>query len=99
MARTSRSYQAWCLVRRILGMPVFPPGISVGERVWIGRGVELDWSHGSLITIGDDATIAQGARLLCHDASSRHRLGVTWVAPVTVSDGAFIGAWRILPRH
>jgi len=91
MARTSRSYQAWCFVRRLLGLPVYPPGISVGERVWIGRGVELDWSHGLLIAIGDDVTIAQGARLLCHDASSHHRLGVTWVAPITVGDGVFIG--------
>ncbi|MDP2234517.1 MAG: hypothetical protein Q8K89_12835 [Actinomycetota bacterium] len=77
-------------------MTVFPPGICVAKGVWIGRGVEFDWTYGFLIEIRDDVTIAQGARLLCHDASSQSRLGVTWVAPITVCGGAFVGAEALI---
>jgi Hexapeptide repeat of succinyl-transferase len=33
-----------------------------------------------------------GTRLLCHDAASNRRLGVTWCAPVVVGKRAYIGA-------
>ena len=73
------------------GHPLLPPGIVVGRDVFLGKGVKLDWSHGRHITIGDFATIADGARLLCHDASSNARLGATWVAPVSIGHSAFVG--------
>lgn len=91
MGLADRAYQLKCFVRRVFGLPVFPPGIRVGSDVWIGRGVEFDWTYGHLIEIGPRATIAQGARVLCHDASSQVRLNVTWVAPVTIEAGAFVG--------
>jgi len=77
-------------------MPVFPPGIRVAKGAWIGRGVEFDWSYGYLIEIRDRVTIAQGARLLCHDSSSQARLGVTWVAPITIGEGAFVGVEALI---
>ena len=48
--------------------------------------------HGHLITIGDGATVVDGTRILCHDASSNRRLGLTWVAPVSIGARAFVGA-------
>jgi len=91
MVLKGRPYQAWCFMRRFFGMPVFPPGIRVAPDAWIGRGVEFDWSYGFMIEVRDRAIIAQGARLLCHDASSRSRLGATWAAPIVVDRDAFVG--------
>lgn len=58
----------------------------------MGQPCWLDFSHGRHITIEDNATLAPGVRILCHDASSNRRIGKTWVAPVTIGAGAFIGA-------
>jgi maltose O-acetyltransferase len=41
-------------------------------------------------------TIAPGAYLLAHDASTKSLIGYTWVAPVTIEDGAFIGAYAVI---
>lgn len=75
---------------------MLPPGIRIGRRVWIGDPTRFDWSHGRHITICDGATLAPGVRILCHDASCVRRMGGTWVAPVTVGAGAFIGAESVL---
>lgn len=74
------------------GEPRIPSGTSIGKDVFIGERVLLDWEFGHLITIEDRATIVAGARVLCHDAASNRRLGVTWCAPVLVGKRAFIGA-------
>jgi maltose O-acetyltransferase len=79
-------------VVRVQGRALLPPGIRVGKRVDIGRTVRFDWSHGRHITIGDDATIVEGAVILCHDASSYRTQGLTRVAPVSIGRRAFIGA-------
>lgn len=73
-----------------------PPGIRLGKNVWIRDATRLDWSHGRHITIGDGAILGPGVRILCHDASCRPRMGGTWVAPVTVGAGAFIGTEAVL---
>ncbi|MBI5230626.1 MAG: acyltransferase [Coriobacteriales bacterium] len=78
------------------GKAVVPPGARIGEGVWIGRTAKLDWSHGRHLVIEDDATIVDGVRILCHDASSYRRTGITWVAGVCVRRGAFIGADSLL---
>ena len=77
---------------RLRGRPLIPPNATIGRNVYIGRSVSLDWRHGHLITIGDRATVVDGARIICHDASSNRRQGLTWVAPVTIGERAFIGA-------
>jgi maltose O-acetyltransferase len=48
------------------------------------------------ITILDGATIVDGSRILCHDASSYRRIGATWVAPVVIGHRAFVGADSIV---
>jgi maltose O-acetyltransferase len=77
---------------RLLGRPLIPPNAVIGRGVYIGRTANLDWRHGHLITIRDDVTIVDGTRILCHDASSNRREGLTWVAPVTIGERAFVGA-------
>ena len=76
----------------VAGKPLLPPGLRIGQRVYIGRSVQLDWMHAHLIVLEDECTVVDGARILCHDASSNRRLGVTWVAPVRIGRRAFIGA-------
>ncbi|HLJ55320.1 MAG TPA: acyltransferase [Chthonomonadaceae bacterium] len=73
-----------------------PPGIRVGRGVHIGDASRFDWSHGRHITIGDGAVLAPGVRILCHDAACRALVGGTWVAPVTIGAGAFIGTEVVL---
>ncbi len=68
----------------------------MGHNVYVGRDVKFDWRHAHLISIGDDATIVDGTRILCHDASSNRRLGLTWVAPVTIGQRTFVGAESLI---
>lgn len=75
-----------------MGDPAIPVNLRLGRNVYIGPSVHLDWDYGHLISIGDEATLVSGSRILCHDASSNRRLGVTWCAPVTIGDRAYIGA-------
>lgn len=73
-----------------------PDGAVIDASAFIGRGVSFDWTHGHHITIERDVTIAAGARILCHDASSYRRTGTSRVAPVTIREGAFIGAGALI---
>jgi len=84
------------LFAKLRGRHILPPGIRIGKGVWIGDASRFDWSHGRHITIGDGATLAPGVRILCHDASCVRRIGGTWVAPVAIGAGAFIGAEAVL---
>ncbi len=84
------------VLARIRGTPSLPDGIQVGRNVHIGDGGGLDWTHGRHIRIDDEATLAPGVRILCHDASSMRRIGATFVAPVTIGARAFIGADAVL---
>jgi acetyltransferase-like isoleucine patch superfamily enzyme len=84
------------LINRLLGRRRYPEGIQIGRNVHIGEPCWLDWSHGRHITIEDNVTLAPGVRILCHDASSCRRLGVTWVAPVRIESGAFIGTESLI---
>lgn len=72
--------------------PAMPPGMKIGKNVFIDPSAVLDPWHGRHITISNNVTIAPGVRILCHDASSKKRLGVTLVAPVDIGDNVFIGA-------
>jgi maltose O-acetyltransferase len=68
----------------------------VGRGVHIGDATRFDWTHGRHITIEDGATLALGVRILCHDAACARTSGATWVAPVTIGAGAFIGTEAVL---
>jgi carbonic anhydrase/acetyltransferase-like protein (isoleucine patch superfamily) len=88
------------LLRKLLckarGRPLLPPGIVVGKNVGIQHGVRLDWTHGRHITLCDNCGLSSGVRIICHDASSRRRTGLTWVAPVTIGPGASVGTEAVI---
>jgi serine acetyltransferase len=73
-----------------------PPGATVAKGAYVARGVMFDYGYAHHITIETEATLVSGCMILCHDASSFRRLGVTWVAPVRVCRGAYIGSRAIL---
>lgn len=51
-------------------------GAKVGKGVFIGDHVAFDLNHADLITLDDDAHIAGGCRLLCHQRDLKgYRLG------------------------
>lgn len=71
-------------------------GMKVGENCHIQPGVVFDYSHCWLITIGHEVTIAPGAYLLAHDASTKAWSGYTRIGRVVIEDGAFIGARAVI---
>jgi maltose O-acetyltransferase len=79
-------------IRVFARTPLIPPGVTLGDDVYLGPGVNLDWNQGRHITIEDGATLVNGTRILCHDASSCRRTGLTRVAPVRICKRAYLGA-------
>lgn len=93
ISRLLRTFRR-CL-HRLAGRPDIPPGVFLGKNVHIARSVTFDYGYARHITIEDGVTLVGGC-MICHDASSFRRLGVTWVAPVKVCRGAYVGARSIL---
>lgn len=65
-------------------------GVRFGRGVLVMPTVELDLSHGFLITIGDRTRIAHHARILVHDASAQRDLHYGRVGSVTIGSDALI---------
>lgn len=70
------------------------------DSVFLGRGVVIDNRYPELLRIGSDVWITTGCIVLTHSYCSRlqrdlHGMAET-AAPVTIGDGAFIGAGSIL---
>ena len=84
------------ILDRLLDRPSIPPGAIIGPGAVISPRAVLDWSHGRHISIGAGTTVVDGAMILCHDAASYRRLGVTLVAPVTIGERVFIGARAVV---
>jgi maltose O-acetyltransferase len=84
------------IICRVRGVPCIPPGVTLGKGVYIAKDVTFDAGYARHITIEDRVTLVSGSTILCHDASSFRRLGVTWVAPVRVCAGAYVGARAII---
>jgi len=78
------------------GGPPLPPGIRIGKSVLIDVTARLDWKWGSHITICDEVTIGDGARILCHEGSSVRSIGAMWVAPVYIGERAYIGSDSVI---
>jgi maltose O-acetyltransferase len=85
------------VIHLIKGECYIPPKTQVGKNVYIGVMTTIDGvAKGRYITIEDNVTIADGVRILCHDASSENRLDVNYVAPVKICEGAYIGCNAII---
>lgn len=74
------------------------PSIVIGDRVFIGRGVEFNIRlH---LVVGNDALIASGAKFIDHDHGTapdqliRHQEGKS--AAITVGQGAWIGSNAVI---
>ena len=73
-------------------------GAIVGKGVFIGDGVKIDLNHADLITIEDNAHIASGTRLLCHQRQlSNYCIGDDYaklgylLAGINLKKGSLIG--------
>lgn len=81
---------------------VIKPGVNVkypwllviGDNSWIGEDVWIDnLTH---VTIGSDCCVSQGAMLLCGNHNYRLTTFDLIVKPVTIRDGAWIGAKSVV---
>jgi maltose O-acetyltransferase len=71
-------------------------GLSFGRDVRIEGETFLDPDFSELISIGDETTIAVGAMILAHDASTKRQLGYSRVAPVRIGKRVFVGARSVI---
>lgn len=71
-------------------------GLQVGTNLSILDGVDIDYSHCWLITIGNNVTLAQRVHILAHDASTKKYLNYAKIGLVTIGDNTFIGADSII---
>ena len=70
-------------------------GLTLGENVAIHTR-QIDVGHGYLITMGDHVSIAPGATILAHDASTKEALGYARVGRVDIGSYVFIGAGAVI---
>lgn len=71
-------------------------GMTIGEGCVISLDAEFEEAWASHIKLGNDVTIARGARFISHDASTARALGATRVGIIEIGDRAFIGAYCIV---
>ncbi len=71
-------------------------GLEFGTNLNVQFNSSIDISHCWLISIGDNVTIAPGATILAHDASTKNFLGYTKIGTVKIGNRVFIGANAII---
>jgi len=71
-------------------------GLRTGRNFQLQPGAIIDWNHCWHISIGDDVTIAPGAHIIAHDASTKMHLGYTRIGKVDIGNRVFIGAAAIV---
>jgi maltose O-acetyltransferase len=71
-------------------------GLTFGRGVAIEGDTFIDPDFCHMITLGDHTTIAAGAMILAHDASTKRPLGYSRVAPVRIGSHVFVGARSVI---
>jgi maltose O-acetyltransferase len=71
-------------------------GMTIGEKCTIALDAEFEEAWASHIRIGNEVSIARGARFISHDASTWRALGATRVGIIEIGDRSFIGAYTIV---
>lgn len=71
-------------------------GMSIGEKCVIAGDAEFEEAWATHIRIGNEVTIARGARFISHDASTWRELGASKVGIIEIGDRTFIGAYSII---
>ncbi len=70
-------------------------GLRLGKDVYLGA-VHFDYGFLGLITIGDEAVVTDGVRIVAHDASIKHWLGYSRVGRVDIGRRVYVGVGAIL---
>jgi maltose O-acetyltransferase len=70
-------------------------GLKLGKDVYLGA-VHFDYGFLGLITIGDEAVVTDGVRIVAHDASIKHWLGHSRVGRVDIGRRVYVGVGAIL---
>jgi maltose O-acetyltransferase len=88
------------VMRRIRGQPtdawMVRRGLVLGSGVYINETATVDPDFLWLISIDDDAVIANHAHVIAHDASTRHFTGYTRIARVHIGKRVYVGAGAII---
>jgi maltose O-acetyltransferase len=71
-------------------------GLQIGEGTFVARDAYLDPGHPWLITIGEDSGLSPRTIVMVHDASMKHHMGHTRIAPVVIGDRVFVGVGAII---
>ena len=69
-------------------------GVGIGDNCHIYG--SIDNGHEFLVSMGNNVTLASGARILTHDGSTKKLLGYSKVGRVDIGNNVFIGAGAIV---
>jgi maltose O-acetyltransferase len=88
------------LLGRLRGHPsrrwLIRHGLTVGRDVYIDGFAAFDHGFLWLISIGDEAVLSPGARIVAHDGSTKHWTGYIRVGRVDIGRKVYIGANSIV---
>lgn len=88
------------VMRRVRGHPpdswMVRRGLTLGDRVYINETASLDPDFLWLISIDDDAVIANAVQILAHDGSTRHFTGYIRIGRVHIGRRVYVGAGSII---
>ena len=88
------------LLQRLRGYPsrkwLQRHGLELGRDVYIDEFAAFDHGFLWLISIGDEAVISAGARLIAHDGATKHWTGYIRVGRVDIGRRAYIGAHALV---
>jgi maltose O-acetyltransferase len=88
------------VLRRVRGQPtdawMVRRGLILGNDVYINETATVDPDFLWLISIDDEAVIANHAHIIAHDASTRHFTGYTRIAKVHIGKRVYVGAGAII---
>lgn len=70
--------------------------MAIGDGCVISLDAEFEEAWATHIRLGNEVTIARGARFISHDASTWRALGATRVGIIEIGDRTFIGAYAIV---
>ena len=72
----------------------YPWHLKIGDYSWIGEDVWID--NLTSVSIGSNCCVSQGAMLLCGNHNFRMSTFDLMVKPITVEDGAWVGAKSVV---
>ena len=88
------------LLRRVRGYPsrrwLQRRGLQLGRDVYIDDFAAFDHGFTWLISIGDEAVLSAGVRIVAHDGATKHWTGYIRVGRVDVGRRAYIGAHALI---